>query len=69
MSMYSTECICMACKEKEKTRDDYEAAVQAELDEVRRGNTNYKGSKGERARKCVRVCQMGGSCLCHDGRR
>lgn len=46
MSMYSTECICMACKEKEKTRDDYEAAVQAELDEVRKGNTNYKGIKG-----------------------
>ena len=46
MSMYSTECICMACKEKEKTREDYEAATKAELDEVRKGNLNYKGIKG-----------------------
>ena len=46
MSMYSTECLCLACKEKEKTREDYQAAVQAEIDEVRKGNLNYKGIKG-----------------------
>ena len=46
MSMYSTECICLACKEKEKARQDYRQAVQAELEEVRKGNMNYKGIKG-----------------------
>ena len=46
MSMYSTECICLTCKEKEKARQDYKAAVQAELDEVKKGNLNYKGIKG-----------------------
>ena len=46
LSMYSTECICLACKEKEKARADYQAAVKAELDEVKKGNLNYKGIKG-----------------------
>ena len=46
MSMYSTECLCLACKEKEKARADYQAAVKAELDEVKKGNLNYKGIKG-----------------------
>ena len=46
MSMYSTECHCLACKEKEKARADYQAAVKAELDEVKKGNLNYKGIKG-----------------------
>ena len=46
MSMYSTECLCLDCKEKEKDRADYQAAVQAELDEVKKGNLNYKGIKG-----------------------
>ena len=46
MSMYSTECICLGCKEKETAREDYKTAVQAELNEVRKGNLNYKGIKG-----------------------
>ena len=46
LSMYSTECIGLTCKEKEKARQDYKAAVQAELDEVKKGNLNYKGIKG-----------------------
>ena len=46
MSMYSTECLCLDCKEKEKDRADYQAAVKAELDEVKKGNLNYKGIKG-----------------------
>ena len=46
LSMYNTECICLACKEKEKAREDYKQAVQAELEEVRKGNLNYKGIKG-----------------------
>ncbi len=46
MSMYSTECLCLTCKEKEKARADYQAAVKAELDEVKKGNMNFKGIKG-----------------------
>ena len=46
LSMYSTECICLACKQKEKAREDYQEAVKAELDEVKKGNLNYKGIKG-----------------------
>ena len=46
MSMYSTECLCLDCKEKEKTRADYQAAVKADLDEVKKGNLDYKGIKG-----------------------
>ena len=46
LSMYNTECLCLACKEKEKAREDYRQAVQAELDEVKKGNLNYKGIKG-----------------------
>ena len=46
MSMYSTECICMACKKQEKARPDYKAAAQAELDAVKQGNFNYKGIRG-----------------------
>ena len=45
MSMYSTECLCLDCKEKEKDRADYQAAVKVELDEVKKGNLNYKGIK------------------------
>ena len=33
LSMYSTECLCLDCKEKEKDRADYQAAVKVELDE------------------------------------
>ena len=46
MSMYSTECLCLDCKEKEKDRADYQAAVKAELDEVKKGNMNFNGIKG-----------------------
>ena len=46
MSMLNTDCICLACKEKEKTRSDYEDAVKAEHEEIKKGNYNYKGIKG-----------------------
>ena len=46
MSMLNTNCICLACKEKEKTRNDYEEAVKAEHEEIKKGNYNYKGIKG-----------------------
>ena len=46
MSMYSTECICMACKKQEKARPDYKEAAKAELHAVKQGNFNYKGIRG-----------------------
>lgn len=46
MSMYSTECLCLACKDNEKKRDDYDEAVRADHEEIKKGNYNYKGLKG-----------------------
>lgn len=46
MSMFNTDCLCLACKEKEKTRPDYPATVKVEHEAVKKGNTNYKGIKG-----------------------
>jgi len=46
MSMFNTDCLCLACKEKEKTREDYEEAVKVEQEEIKKGNFNYKGIEG-----------------------
>ncbi len=46
LSMLNTQVLCMSCKEKETKEDDYDEAVKAEFDEVKKGNYNYKGLKG-----------------------
>lgn len=46
MSMFNTECICIDCKDAEKKRKDYGQAVEAELEEIKKGNYNYKGIEG-----------------------
>ncbi|MHC6181085.1 gamma-glutamylcyclotransferase [Clostridium sp. JNZ X4-2] len=46
MSMYNQDCICLSCKDKEKKRNDYKEAVEAEHEEIKKGNYNYKGIKG-----------------------
>lgn len=46
MSMFNEECICMACKEKEMKRSDYKKAVEADHEEIKKGNYNYKGIEG-----------------------
>ena len=43
MSMFNTQVICMACKEKEMLRPDYRDAVEAEMKAVRNGDRNFKG--------------------------
>lgn len=43
MSMYNTDCICMKCKEKERSRSDYRKAQDAERKELLSGNRNFKG--------------------------
>ena len=44
MSMFNEDVICMTCKQNEKNDPEYEAAVEAEHEEIRKGNTNYKGA-------------------------
>lgn len=46
MSMLNRDCICIDCKRKETHDPDYDKAVKAELDEIRKGNYNFKGIKG-----------------------
>ena len=47
MSMYNTQCICLECKKKEMHRADYKEAADAELEEVKKGNYNYRGIEEE----------------------
>lgn len=43
MSMFNEQIICMTCKDKEKKREDYDKAVKADIDEIKKGNFNFKG--------------------------
>jgi len=43
MSMYNTDCICMACKEKETKWNDYDSAVKADHKQIKSGNYNFEG--------------------------
>jgi len=44
MSMFNEDVICMTCKQDEKNDTEYVAASEAEHEEIRKGNTNYKGA-------------------------
>ena len=44
MSQFNEDIICMDCKKEEKNDPEYEAAVEAEREELRKGNNNYKGA-------------------------
>ena len=44
MSMFNEDVICMSCKEKEKKDPEYKAAAEAEREQIKSGNTNYKGA-------------------------
>ena len=43
MSMFNEDCICMDCKDKERKDIRYKEARDAEAEEVRKGNYNFKG--------------------------
>ena len=43
MSMFNEDCICMECSKKEKQRSDYSKAVEADHEEIKKGNYNFKG--------------------------
>lgn len=44
MSVFNDDVICMKCKEEEKKDPEYSAASLAEVEAVRRGDTNFKGA-------------------------
>jgi len=43
MSMFDTATICLACKEKERQHPDYQKALEADHEAIRRGDFNFKG--------------------------
>ncbi len=43
MSMFNTDCICMACKSAERKRPDYKKALDTDREQIARGNYNYAG--------------------------
>ena len=43
MSMFNENCICMECARKERQKDNYKEAVEADHEEIRKGNYNFKG--------------------------
>jgi hypothetical protein len=43
MSMFNEDCICMACKDTETKKDNYAEAVQADHEEIKKGNYNFGG--------------------------
>ena len=44
--MFSTDCICILCSDKEKQDPDYKKAVEAEHEQIKLGNYNYAGLRG-----------------------
>ena len=43
MSFFNLDMICESCIVKEKAHKDYKKAVSTEIEEVRKGNYNFKG--------------------------
>ena len=43
MSMFNTQVICMAYSEKERQREDYQQAVKADVEAIKRGDLNFPG--------------------------
>ena len=43
MSWFNEEMICMECDAKERIHEKYEEAKRRELEEVKKGNLNFKG--------------------------
>lgn len=46
MSMFNTQCICMACAAKEAKDPEYKKAVEADHNEIKKGNFNFEGIRG-----------------------
>ncbi len=48
MSMFNTDCICLDCAAKEKLDPDYKKALEADHEQIRQGNYNFKGIRGDK---------------------
>jgi len=48
MSAFSEECICLICSDAEKKDSEYQKAVDADVEQIRQGNFNYKGIRGDK---------------------
>lgn len=46
MSRFTEECICIECADKEKTDKNYKKAVEADIEQIKQGNYNFKGIRG-----------------------
>lgn len=46
MSMFNTQCICLKCAEAERSDSEYKQARDAEHEQIKKGNYNYKGLRG-----------------------
>ena len=42
-NVHVEDCICMKCKDEETKHKDYNKARDREIEEVRKGNYNFKG--------------------------
>ena len=51
MSMYNQDVLCMDCKDKETQREDYSKAVEADHEQIRRGNYNFRRDRAEKTIK------------------
>lgn len=47
MSMFNTDCLCLKCAAKEHSDPEYKKAVEAELEEIKKGNFSFRGIRGE----------------------
>jgi hypothetical protein len=43
LSIFNEQVICLECKETEKKHPKYDSAVQAEYEQVKKGNYNFEG--------------------------
>lgn len=43
MSRFNEDCLCGDCAEDERNNPRYKEAVEAEMEEIRKGNYNFKG--------------------------
>ena len=43
MSAFSEEIICMTCKDNERKHPKHKEAVDADIEQIKQGNYNFKG--------------------------
>lgn len=46
LSMFNEDVLCMSCKDKETKDPEYKKAVEADHEEIKKGNYRFKGIRG-----------------------